>query len=195
MNIILHSDDINLLTYWKDNLNVKVDIVDNLAELLEYSSSLIILNYTSLGHNYKDNIHKLVKNKNYLFVLHREPSLNKAKELLAFGIKAYGNALMKSHFLLSAIDTIKDDLLWIHPEFTSAIINQLPINDNKQKDTEFKKLTLREKEVALLLCDAKRYKEIAELLDITPRTVKAHAQSIYKKLQVSDRLSLALVLK
>ena len=38
-------------------------------------------------------------------------------------------------------------------------------------------------------------KDIAKNLDITHRTVKAHARHIYEKLNVKDRLGLALLLK
>ena len=195
MKIVLHSDDINLLSYWKKVLDEECIVVDDIEELSAYSSSLIVLNYTALGSKYKETIVKLREKQNDLFVLHRVPNISKAKELLSLGVKAYGNALMKAHFFLSAIDTVKENMVWLHPEFTSELITQIPKTDENTKDKELEKLSQREKDVALLLRDAKRYKEIAELLEITPRTVKAHAQSIYKKLQVSDRLSLALLLK
>lgn len=55
------------------------------------------------------------------------------------------------------------------------------------------KLTEREREVALTLASGASNKEIARLLGITDRTVKAHVGAILEKLQVRDRLQLSLV--
>ena len=49
--------------------------------------------------------------------------------------------------------------------------------------------------LSLLLKDGSTYKEVSSKLDITSRTVKAHAQSIYTKLYVKNRLALALLLR
>ncbi|WP_341910027.1 response regulator transcription factor [Polaromonas sp. YR568] len=56
------------------------------------------------------------------------------------------------------------------------------------------KLTDREREVAQTLASGASNKEIARLLGITDRTVKAHVGAILEKLQVRDRLQLSLVI-
>lgn len=55
------------------------------------------------------------------------------------------------------------------------------------------KLTERELEVAQTLASGASNKEIARLLGITDRTVKAHVGAILEKLRVRDRLQLSLV--
>jgi len=194
MNIVLHSDDINLLSYWHKALaEKKVQIEDDLANLSKMNNKLIILNYSSIRED-EDFLSKLIDNENKILMLHRVPSLSTAKKLLKIGIQGYGNALMKEHFILAAIATIEENLIWLYPELTSELITEIP--SSKQETTPLlEKLTIREKEVALLLKDAYSYKKIAETLDITPRTVKAHAGHIYTKLDVKDRLGLALLLK
>jgi RNA polymerase sigma factor (sigma-70 family) len=102
---------------------------------------------------------------------------------------------MKPHFLLSAVDAIKENMVWLHPEFTSALIMQIPEKRVENISEIISVLSQREKEVVLFLKEGLTYNKIAENLGITPRTVKAHAHSIYTKLQVKDRLSLALLLK
>lgn len=52
--------------------------------------------------------------------------------------------------------------------------------------TLFAKLSQREIEVAALLREGRSSKEIARLLDITERTVKAHRGSIYCKAEISN---------
>ena len=53
-------------------------------------------------------------------------------------------------------------------------------------------LTPREREIALWIASGDRNKEIANRLEITERTVKAHLTSIFRKLGLTDRLRLAL---
>ncbi len=154
-----------------------------------------MLNYSALNSSQRETISLLSSNNNLVLVLHRTPDISTAKSVLSYGAKGYGNALMKEHFLLSAIDTIKEDMIWLHPEFTSQLINQIAPNNDKNISSLMEKLSQREKDVALLLKNGDTYKVIAENLRITPRTVKAHAQSIYTKLHVKDRLALALLLK
>jgi two-component system NarL family response regulator len=53
-------------------------------------------------------------------------------------------------------------------------------------------LTPREREIATLVGCGNSNKQIAHSLAITERTVKAHLSEIFRKLSISDRLTLAL---
>jgi len=55
-------------------------------------------------------------------------------------------------------------------------------------------LSSRETAVAELVAQGRSNKEVARELNITERTVKAHLSAIFEKLEVRDRLQLALVL-
>jgi DNA-binding NarL/FixJ family response regulator len=55
-------------------------------------------------------------------------------------------------------------------------------------------LTSREREVACLVGGGARNKEIASRLHITEATVKAHLSAVFRKLALSDRLHLGLLL-
>ncbi|WP_321779003.1 response regulator transcription factor [Sulfurimonas sp.] len=195
MDIILYSDDINLLEYWEKAIKKDYVVFDELSELQNSFGNIVIVNYSAFNSKGKEMIIQLSKNDNLVLVLHRVPDIKVAREVLALGAKAYGNALMQEHFILSAIQTMKEGMIWLHPEFTSLLINQIPVQESRDVSFILVKLSEREKEVALLLKDGDTYKNVAQKLEITPRTVKAHAQSIYKKLYVKDRLALALLLK
>ena len=195
MKTIIHSDDINLLSHWQESLSNECDVVDDLDELLNVTSSLIIVNFSACLPSCDDVLKTLISNDNKILVLHRTPELSVAKKLLRIGAMGYGNALMRDHFIVAALNAIEDNMVWLYPEFTSQLIMEIPSTLDTSNDEELSKLTSREKEVALLLKEAYPYKEIALKLDITPRTVKAHAQSTYSKLNVKDRLALALLLK
>lgn len=194
METILFSDDVNLLTHWQTSLQNKCELIEELEDLLLLRSRTIVLNYSACENRVLEVLKTLYKHKNKVLVLHRIPSLKVAKELLNAGAVGYGNALMRDHFIVSAVQTIDDGMVWLYPSFTSELIMELP-ESAKEMDNLLDGLTTREIEVAKLLKDGDTYKQIAEHLEITPRTVKAHASHIYKKLHVKDRLGLALLLK
>ncbi len=195
MKVIIHSDDINLLSHWQKSLNSECEIVDDLDELLNVTLSLIIVNFSACLPSCDDVLKTLIGNDNKILVLHRTPELVIAKKLLRIGAMGYGNALMRDHFIIAALNAIKDNMVWLYPELTSQLIMDIPTTKESDDEEQLSKLTQREREVALLLKEAYPYKEIALKLDITSRTVKAHAHSTYSKLNVKDRLALALLLK
>lgn len=194
MKIVLYSDDINLLTHWESAIQKPCEVVESLEEIFQFSNTLVVVNYSACESKCTEVLLRLAKQKNRVLVLHRTPSFETAKELLGLGAYGYGNAMMRAHFIVAALQTIEEDMIWIYPEFTSQLI--LGITPKTTVDNDIMKvLSSREKEVALLLKEGKTYKEIGETLNITPRTIKAHAQQIYTKLHVKDRLALALLLR
>jgi DNA-binding NarL/FixJ family response regulator len=50
-----------------------------------------------------------------------------------------------------------------------------------------KKLSVRERQIFLLLADGLLYKEMAASLSISTETVRTHVRNIYRKLEVSSR--------
>lgn len=195
MQIILYSDDINYLDYWDKSIQ-DCTIVNDLEKLYHASSSLIIINFTACTPTCQSVIQKLKAKENKVLVLHSVPDLDTAKKILKLGAMGYGNTLMRKHFLEAAINAIKENMVWIHPELTTKLILEIEESpQNSMKDKTLKKLSNRECEVALLLKDGYTYNEIALKLNITARTIKAHAQNIYAKLDIKDRLSLAVLLR
>jgi DNA-binding NarL/FixJ family response regulator len=196
MQIVLYSNDINLLSHWEKALRGEsYRSVDEITELEDIKDSIIIINYEACERDCESFLKQSHERGNRILLLDRVPDLNRAKRVLKFGALGYGNALMRSHFILSALDALREGMIWLYPELTSQLILELPESEEKNNEAVLQKLTSREKEVALLLKEGLTYNEIGQRLDISARTVKAHAQAIYKKLEVSDRLGLALLLK
>ena len=194
MQIVLHSDDFLLLEHWEKSLEEKYIVIDTVEELKDIKNSLIIINYSACNGEC-DRLLRDLGITNKLLVLHRTPDIQTAKHVLTHGAKGYGNALMRDHFLVSAVQTIDEGMIWLYPEFTTMLIIDIPVKEENQNLSKLDVLSEREKEVALLLKDGSTYKTIAEKLNVTPRTIKAHASNIYIKLAVKDRLGLALLLK
>ena len=195
MQIVLYSDDINLLDYWKDSITSECHIAYDLEDLYKVKSCLIVINYSACIPTCKEVLHKLIANDNKILVLHRVPDFETAKNDLMLGAMGYGNALMRGHFLISAIHAIEEDMVWLYPEFTTKLILQIDKKSDTKQEVSLEKLSEREREVTSLLKEGYTYNDIAKQLDITSRTVKEHAKHIYFKLNVKDRLSLALLLR
>ncbi len=131
-----------------------------------------------------------------LMVFSMVPDFNSAQKWLNVGAMGYGNALMHESHLQSAYQAIEEGKVWLYPDFIVALITRLSeaqpkaINEHKALD----KLSVREREVALLLAQGLTHNEVSKTLNITVRTIKAHCSAIYEKLAVKDRLALSLLL-
>jgi DNA-binding CsgD family transcriptional regulator len=72
-------------------------------------------------------------------------------------------------------------------EILPGPMEAIPVSDEAHSDG----LTHREREVALLVADGLRSREVAERLAIAPQTVKSHLKTIFDKLGVRNRVELA----
>lgn len=122
------------------------------------------------------------------------PTFENAKKMLSLGAKGYGNMMMHPSYALSAYHAILEGNIWLSPEYISLLIQNLSPTPPLQINP-LESLTPREAEVATLLAQGFSHKEIAEKLNITVRTIKAHSSAIYSRLNVKDRLALALLLR
>ena len=102
--------------------------------------------------------------------------------------------------LLPAIQQILKGDMWMKRHLISTVISRLvkitsaiPPNTTV-KTSLITTLSKRELDVANFIQQGENNKTIALKLSISERTVKAHLSSIFKKLNVSDRLHLALFL-
>lgn len=79
----------------------------------------------------------------------------------------------------SAIHALKSDNLNIEQP-----------TDTFNSNCQLYNLTPREKDIAKLVCEGRKYKEIGELLFIAERTVTKHVQNIFEKVNVSNKIEL-----
>lgn len=69
-------------------------------------------------------------------------------------------------------------------------LEKLTMEERIKDNCEKYALTAREKEIALVICMGHSYKQIAETLYISERTATKHAQNIFDKVKVSNKLEL-----
>lgn len=96
--------------------------------------------------------------------------------------------------LVEAIHSAYKGNIQLHPDIASSLLSQtLPQEEAEvPSNIHVDVLTARENEVLQLLAKGMSNKEIASVLVITEKTVKAHVSSILSKLQLSDRTQAAL---
>ena len=98
-------------------------------------------------------------------------------------------------------DVVYEGGIWLGADLMQLLIAraQVPVSSNTNEADTLdlswqEKLTKREIDVAKLISQGASNKLVARELDIAERTVKAHVTAIFSKLEVSDRLKLAILL-
>ena len=193
MNVMLYSEDLMLLYNWKQKITCcTTEILEDITKLYYYKNILLIIDYS---YCYKNLLKVISTARIYnikILLLDRTPTFEKGKSILSFGVHGYGNVQMNTIYLNSAIETIKNKMIWIYPEFTTLLIQGF----SKEKtipDEITQILTSRELDIALLIKDGFSNSDISEHFNISINTVKSHTKNIYEKLHVKNRLSLSLL--
>ena len=166
-------------------------------KLLE-SKSVVIVDLVSAKEIYVSMAqeNKELFNSLHVITLSNIPNIHECLGLLTFGIKAYGNNLMDETFFNEMIDKVRAGHMWFPELILEDVIRvALHSSDQPQKLDSLDMLTPREQEVAYYVAQGKSNKEIAIVLELSPDTVKLHLSHIYKKLDIDNRVSLALKLK
>ncbi len=93
--------------------------------------------------------------------------------------------------LITALRAINKGESYLHPSITSEVVAGY-LGKDKQSAMEdpYEKLTDREKQVLKLLAEGYTHKEIADMLNISVKTVIAHQTNISEKLGIHARAGL-----
>jgi DNA-binding NarL/FixJ family response regulator len=130
-------------------------------------------------------------------------SMNNPEEVLASlsaGADAYCMKEIKIERLHQVLDMVMEGAIWLDPAIARLVTQSLPGNVQVQdvkphsqpKRRYNAQLTEREQEVLKLIVAGKSNKEIAQVLDVTSHTAKAHVANIIQKLAVDDRTQVAV---
>lgn len=141
-------------------------------------------------------IQKKYKNAK-IVVLANAPNQAEALHALSLGAMGYSHAYSASEVLKEIKMVISHGGLWLGQELLQRLIEistKLVGNQAGYVESLLTKLSKREKEVAIEAAKGLSNKEIARILKITERTVKAHLAAIFECLGAKDRLHLALML-
>jgi DNA-binding NarL/FixJ family response regulator len=131
-------------------------------------------------------------------VLSDAHSDNEALAAFAGAARGYCNSHAAPAILQQVGMVVHQGGIWIGESLMQRLVAQtdnLVAAPSNVNDHRVDSLTPRELEVAQAVAAGHSDREIATRLGITERTVKAHVSAILEKLEVRDRLQLALLLK
>lgn len=93
--------------------------------------------------------------------------------------------------LIAALRAVNRGELYLHSSITSEVVaGYLGKDRQTMVEDPYEKLTDREKQVLKLIAEGHTHKEIAELLNISVKTVIAHQTNISEKLDIHSRSAL-----
>jgi DNA-binding NarL/FixJ family response regulator len=127
---------------------------------------------------------KLRDVKLVFLTMNEDPEL--AAEAFRSGASAYLLKRSAASELTTAIREVMNGRSYVTPLITSGMVGSLL----KERDTGEADLTSRQREVLQLLAEGHSMKEVANLLNLTPRTVAFHKYEMMKRLNVNSTAEL-----
>ncbi len=125
-----------------------------------------------------------------------DPRLEYGAYLIKIGCKSYISKDTEFPVVKHALLTVASGNVWLYPDLLNFIIEKIDVSkDVNQDKSKVETLTYKEQEVAYLVAKGYSNKEIAEYLGVQVVTVKKHISSIFTKLELKDRLALAIFMK
>lgn len=175
-----------------------------------FSTEPIFVDFTTLTVAEKSYWLKCVlSTKRKVIVLSPIPSDTEAVQVVKAGAVGYAHTHIVPAKLAQIIPVIQGGSLWLGSHLIRKILlavdRSLPsqkthnagasvVDDTKALQSRYKDLSEREAEVCRMVAKGATNLEIAEGLGIKERTVKAHITASFKKLDVRNRVELALLL-
>lgn len=220
--ILLASDNIDILGKWGAMLRNSHQIsvaasLDELKNKLAHSSpDCVAFDHALAPENLLEAVKQIHRaNRQAKIVLLTEPGLQHSDQeiltLLKAGIRGFCTYDTNADIISKVMDALEQGQVWVRSSFIPILIEELSkrtkhnINSTQSAPREdaaeivsghhglLSELTPREKEVAILVGQGECNKRIAQCLKISEQTVKAHLTTIFRKLNVTDRVHLALL--
>ena len=116
-------------------------------------------------------------------------------EALRAGARGYLLKNIETDFLLDAIARAAKAESVMSPVMANKLADAIraPAKEIGHIDSGIERLTVREREVIIMLARGASNKEIARSLDLVESTVKIHVQGILRKLNLSSRVQAAVL--
>lgn len=206
-SVLLVSADEGLRLHWRTTLIDQCDWHEAAsmrqaeAQLLAPGIGLLLLDRHLVTGNICQALARLTLNAPGTRVLLISDTDSDADRMAAIkaGVVGYCAAQAAPTVLRAAIAAIRKGEVWL----PRAVIAQLIASFTSESGVQdaatealrknLRRLTAREFEVARLVHQSANNKVIARTLNISERTVKAHLSAIFKKLNVGNRVRLALL--
>ena len=218
--IILASESVEILGKWGNALRANSPIcvaasVNDLIDKVAGSAPSIV----ALDHNLQPGrvieTVKSIRNASpgVKVLLLTEPGFSypddDALALLKAGVRGFCVSDMASGMIQKIVQAVHQGQIWIRTELIARVVEELAkqarepamlmASENAPADaamlpaSPLAQLTPRQRDIAAGIGEGESNKGIARRFNITERTVKAHLTMIFRKLNVRDRVQLALL--
>lgn len=202
LNLIFVSGDTGLLEHWQRALPpgnlIIVSRFNDLWRLKLDQDTLALIDLSELDvplwndEQWKRLVHE---HKARIVAASSNPKDSEAIEALDAGCAAYCHAFSDAATLIQVIQVVQAGHVWIGKTLMQRLIQSAGRVAAPAIETVANwrdGLTLREREVAILAANGASNHHISLDCKISERTVKAHLSSVFVKLNLTDRLQLAL---
>jgi two-component system, NarL family, nitrate/nitrite response regulator NarL len=204
-NILIYSNKPHLTAQWTHALigDYNVSMLPNVHG--QFNADLVLFDAKKLDED--ASLLSIFANQHARFlVIGSNWPEQKQIEVLMRGAAGYCDESEPMELLKKAVESILKGDIWIRrslvPKVIGMLISARQFHGTTAKTTDIEEmlnmldsLSAREREVAAMIRKGENNKRIALVMNISERTVKAHLSSIFRKLDVSDRLHLAILLK
>ncbi len=126
-----------------------------------------------------------------------EQTIDEQIAVLKQGARGYFDSSSSIEKLYDALHSVLHGEVWVKRDVISELVDGLTkeTDISTEQRALLAQLTPKEIDVAEQVSHGATNKMIAKQMDITERTVKAHLTAIFQKLDVPDRLSLAILFR
>lgn len=131
-----------------------------------------------------------------VIVMRPAPSESEAFALLSLGISGYCHLAATPAQLKEIAGVVEEGGIWMPPDLLRRLVglSRRVVPPTRRDAAGVSSLTEKEFAVASLVGGGASNREIAERLAMSERTVKSHLSSIFRKMDVRDRVQLALAM-
>ncbi|GAB4562755.1 MAG: hypothetical protein Tsb0017_21340 [Geothermobacteraceae bacterium] len=128
-----------------------------------------------------------------------QPDPSRTMHLLQLGMRGCCHTLSAPELFKRVAKVTSNGGYWLGEDLLTRMIQSVPVDLSPSVATDktdpLAGLSDREREVATQVGRGASNRDIAEKLGISEKTVKAHLSAIFQKLDVRDRLQLALLVR
>jgi DNA-binding NarL/FixJ family response regulator len=202
LKLIYVANDAGLIAHWTRALKKpKPSIFSNFQELVQSNSpapALVWLDLSSASFpkwNHPSWLNLVQTNKFKFIAASSNPRDSEAIQALDAGCSGYCHAFSDAATLVQVRQVVEAGHVWIG----KTLMNRLIQSANNAATTKAPVsedwglgLSTREKEIAILAANGASNQAISQDCKIAERTVKAHLSAVFEKLNLTDRLQLAL---
>ena len=167
---------------------------ETVKKALEYNPDVILLDINMPSMNGIEVLRRLkdlgTMSKIIMLTIHEDKEY--LFETMKIGADGYVLKDSDADSLIKAIRDVNMGKTYIQPSIASMLVEGLEEKDSNKELDKIRQLTKREYEVLSLIAGGLSNKDIADKLFISEKTVKNHVSSIFKKLDVNDRIQAAI---